>query len=112
MDASPNKVAIVVVQGAYDHPGWHASDIDPRGGDHVAIAYYDEKTQSYKLAEMVRSETLTDLGKGVAEKTGCPSRRDAWERKKLGDIQKLAWDHKEVAAVPLDLDPGAKPAAS
>ena len=33
VDASPNKVAIVVVKGAYDHPGWHASDIDPRGGE-------------------------------------------------------------------------------
>jgi hypothetical protein len=105
VDASPNKVAIVVVRGAYDHPGWHASDIDPRGGDHVAIAYYDEKTHSYKLAEMVPSETLTDLGKGVAERTGWPSLGAMLgSENKPGDIQKLAWDYKEVAAVPLDLD--------
>jgi hypothetical protein len=105
VDASPNKVAIVVVKGAYDHPGWHASDIDPRGADHVAVAYYDEKTQSYKLAEMVPSETLTDLGKDVADKTGSPSLGALLgSENKPGDIQKLAWDYKEVAAVPLDLD--------
>jgi hypothetical protein len=105
VDASPNKVAIVVVSGAYDHPGWHASDLDPRGGDHVAVAYYDEKTQSYKLAEMVPSETLTDLGKAVAETTGSTSLGAALgSENKPGDIQKLAWDYKEVAAVPLDLD--------
>src|SRR5262245_33843135 len=105
VDASPNRVAIVVVKGAYDHPGWHASDIDPRGADHVAVAYYDEKTQSYKLAEMVPSETLTDLGKAVAEATGSTSLGAMLgSESKPGDIQKLAWDYKEVAAVPLDLD--------
>jgi hypothetical protein len=46
VEASPNKIAIVAVKGPYDHPGWHASDLDPAGFDHVAVAYYDARTRA------------------------------------------------------------------
>ena len=106
VDFSPNKIAIVAVKGAYDHPGIHASTFDPSGFDHVAVAYYDEKTHSYKLAEMVpNSADLTDLGKDIAGKTGSASLGSlVGSKNNPGNIEKLAFDYKEVAAAPVYLD--------
>jgi hypothetical protein len=106
VEASPNKIAIVAVKGPYDHPGWHASDLDPAGFDHVAVAYYDARTQSYKLAEMVPSATLTETGKEVIANTGSPTLGAMLgSENKPGDIAKLSWDYADVAAVPVNLGP-------
>jgi hypothetical protein len=106
VEASPNKIAIVAVKGPYDHPGWHASDLDPAGFDHVAVAYYDARTQSYKLAEMVPSATLTETGKEVIAETGSPTLGAMLgSENKPGDIAKLSWDYADVAAVPVNLGP-------
>ena len=106
VDSSPNKIAIVAVKGAYDHPGIHASTFDPSGFDHIAVAYYDEKSHSYKLAEMApNSAELTDLGKDIAGRTGSVSLGSlVGSKNNPGDIEKLAFDYKEVAAAPVYLD--------
>lgn len=112
VDASPHKIAIIAVSN-----GAGASQIDDLLGhrfatDHVAVAWFDERTQTYQLAEMTPGGEYTpgSIGQSKFSDPGTSNSQDFMYRvassmlgskNDPGTINSLSMGSQDVTAIPL-----------
>ena len=112
VDASPHKIAIIAVSN-----GAGASQIDDLLGhrfatDHVAVAWFDERTQTYQLAEMTPGGEYTpgSIGQSKFSDPGTSDSQDFMYRvassmlgskNDPGTINSLSMGSQDVTAIPL-----------